>query len=138
MLKFSKTLVFATSLAFIMPSFANTDSQDAIKNFQMKDGYSEITQDQAHMLIKNEEVIIIDVRSKEEFDNGHIPNAINIPLETITDTTVIENVAKDKPIALYCRTGRRATEAGNRLVKAGYKNVMNFGGISTWKYEIVK
>ncbi len=138
MFKFSKTLILATGLSLIMPAFANIDSQDALKNFQMQEGYSEITQDQAHLLIQNDKVVIIDVRTKEEFDKGHIPNAINIPLESITDTTVIENVAKDKPVALYCRSGRRATEAGNRLVKAGYKNVMNFGGISTWKYEIVQ
>jgi rhodanese-related sulfurtransferase len=83
-------------------------------------------------------IIILDVRTKEEYDAGHIKDAILIPVDTLE--AEVEKLIKNKDAAIfvYCRTGRRSTTAANILVKLGYKNVYNLGGIVDWPYEIVK
>lgn len=88
--------------------------------------------------MRDENVIILDVRTIEEFESGHIEGAINIPNETITKDA--ENVLKDKnaTILVYCRSGNRSKQASKKLARLGYTNIMEFGGINTWRYKIVK
>ena len=100
--------------------------------------YRQITMDEAVNMMAQESVyIILDVRRPDEFDAGHIPNAINVPNETIGTSEIAELPDKDQLIMVYCRSGRRSKEASEKLVKLGYTNVVEFGGILDWKGEIV-
>ena len=81
--------------------------------------------------------IILDVRRPDEFAEGHIPNAINVPNESIGTAEIAELPDKNQLILVYCRSGRRSKEAAEKLVKPGYTNVVEFGGILDWKGEIV-
>ena len=104
-----------------------------------KKNYEQITPQVAKQLIESEkDLIILDVRTLEEYNNGHIKNAILIPDYEIKDTA--EKVLKDKNqlILVYCRSGRRSKNAAKDLVELGYTNVKEFGGIINWPYEIVK
>ena len=82
--------------------------------------------------------IIIDARTQEEYDEGHIPGAILIPEYEIADRAEKELPDKDQLILVYCRSGRRSKIAAEELVKLGYTNVKEFGGIIDWEYETVK
>ena len=107
-----------------------------------KGQYVKITSDQAvEMMKKEKNYVIVDVRTPEEYKEGHIPNAINIPLDTIDNynSQNVENLKdKNQLIMLYCRSGRRSSEAAKKLLAKGYMNVIDFGGINDWKGEIVK
>ena len=81
--------------------------------------------------------IILDVRRPDEFSEGHIPNAINVPNESIGTSEIPELPNKEQLILVYCRSGRRSKEASEKLVKLGYTNIVEFGGILDWKGEIV-
>ena len=82
--------------------------------------------------------IILDTRTQEEYDEGHIPGAILIPYDEILEKA--ENVLTDKSqlILVYCRSGRRSKLAAEDLVKLGYTNIKEFGGIIDWPYEVEK
>ena len=84
------------------------------------------------------EHIILDVREQDEFDAGHIPGAILIPYESITEKAPEMLPDKDALILVYCRSGRRSKIASEALAFLGYTNVKEFGGIIDWKYEIVQ
>ena len=86
---------------------------------------------------KESDYIILDVRTSEEFVSGHIPNAINIPTETIGAGEISALPDKEQLIMVYCRSGRRSKEAAEKLVKLGYTNIVEFGGILDWPGEIV-
>ena len=102
-------------------------------------GYRQITMEEAVVMMEEKEnYIILDVRTKEEFDGGHIPGAINIANEEIGTEEINELPNKNQLILVYCRSGRRSKEASEKLVKLGYTNVVEFGGIIDWKGEIVK
>ena len=87
---------------------------------------------------ENENYIILDVRTIEEYDEGHIPNAICIPNETIDEDVINKLPSKDQLILIYCRSGNRSKQAANKLKKLGYTNLIEFGGIIDWKGEIEK
>lgn len=84
-----------------------------------------------------EDVKIIDVRNKEEYKDGHIEGAINIPLLYIDKINELV-IPKDKKIIVYCRSGRRSSEAAKILVEMGYENIFDMGGIENWEYELVE
>ena len=99
--------------------------------------YRQITMDDAVTMMAQETgYIILDVRRPDEFTAGHIPNAINVPNETIGTDEIPELPNKDQLIMVYCRSGRRSKEASAKLVKLGYTNIVEFGGILDWKGEI--
>ena len=101
--------------------------------------YEQISQEEAKSIMDTESnFIILDVRTEEEYADGHIENAILIPDYEIT--TKAEEILKDKNqlILVYCRSGRRSKNASQILVDLGYTNVKEFGGIIDWKYEIIK
>ena len=87
---------------------------------------------------ENENYIILDVRTMEEFNQGHIPNAICIPNETINENIINELPNKEQLILIYCRSGNRSKQAATKLEKLGYTNLIEFGGIIDWKGEIIK
>ena len=98
-----------------------------------------ITAEEARKLMDSEkDRIILDVRSREEYDQGHIPGAILIP-----DTEIEAKAAdllpdKDQLILVYCRSGRRSKLAAQSLADLGYANIREFGGILDWPYEVVQ
>ncbi len=90
------------------------------------------------MIDSGEELIIVDVRTASEFSQGHIPDAILIPNETIGSTPPAELPDKEALILIYCRSGNRSAQAARKLVSMGYLNVYDFGGIIDWPYEVVR
>lgn len=86
---------------------------------------------------KEENYIILDVRTQEEYDAGYIPGAILIPDFEIADRAEKELPDKDQLILVYCRSGNRSKKASAKLVEMGYTNVVEFGGINDWPYEVV-
>ena len=101
--------------------------------------YDQISGAEAKALMDSESgYIIIDARTQEEYDQGYIPGAILIPEYDIADRAEKELPDKDQLILVYCRSGRRSKIAAEELVKLGYTNVKEFGGIIDWEYEIVK
>ena len=102
-------------------------------------GYCQISMDEATEMMKEEKnYIILDVRRPDEFAEGHIPGAINVPNEDIGSTDIEKLPDKSQLILVYCRSGRRSKEASEKLAKLGYTNVVEFGGILDWKGEIEK
>ena len=101
--------------------------------------YEQITAEQAKTIMDTEkDYIIIDARTDEEFAEGHIENAILIPEYEIAERAEKELPNKNQLILVYCRSGRRSKIASEELVKLGYINVKEFGGIIDWPYDIVK
>ena len=101
--------------------------------------YKQITMSEAkEMMASESDYIILDVRRPDEFAAGHIPSAINIPNESIGTDEISELPDKDQLILVYCRSGNRSKQASQKLVKLGYSNVVEFGGINDWKGEIEK
>ena len=100
--------------------------------------YKKITSDEAKKMIETQKVIVVDVRTLEEYTEGHIPNAISVPLETIENKAEAKLKNKDDLILVYCRSGRRSREAALKLIENGYTNVIDFGGIKDWNGEVVK
>ena len=101
--------------------------------------YEQISDAEAKALMDSESgYIILDAREQDEYDEGHIPGAILIPYGEIADLAEKELPDKDQLILVYCRSGRRSKIAAEELVKLGYTNVKEFGGIIDWEYEIVK
>ena len=101
--------------------------------------YEQITAQEAKTIMDTEnDYIIIDARTTEEFAEGHIENAILIPEYEIADRAEKELPDKEQLILVYCRSGRRSKIASEELVKLGYTNIKEFGGIIDWPYEVVK
>lgn len=100
--------------------------------------YTQIGMEEAVAMMENEEnYIILDVRTAEEFAEKHIPNAINIPNETIGSEELTELPDKNQLILVYCRSGNRSKQASEKLVALGYTNIYEFGGIIDWIGETV-
>ena len=100
--------------------------------------YRQISMDEAITMMETERnYIILDVRTPEEFAEKHIPHAINIPNEAIGTAEIRELPDKEQLILVYCRSGNRSKQASEKLVKLGYKNIVEFGGINDWSGETV-
>ena len=99
--------------------------------------YMNITTEEAKQIMDTEEdYVILDVRTQEEYDEGHIPGAILIPNTEME--AQVEEILTDKAqlILVYCRSGRRSKLAAEALVELGYTNIKEFGGIIDWPYEV--
>ena len=98
--------------------------------------YVNITAQQAKEIMDKEKgYAILDTRTQEEYDEGHIPGAILIPYDEILEKAEDVLTEKDQLILVYCRSGRRSKLAAEDLVKLGYTNIKEFGGIIDWPYE---
>lgn len=116
---------------------ATTNTTETTVNNSL--GYEQISGEKAKRLMDTEkDYIILDARTDEEFNEGHIEGAILIPEYEITDRAEDELKDKDQLILVYCRSGRRSKIAAQALADLGYTNVKEFGGIIDWQYEIVK
>ena len=107
------------------------------KQHERKHSYQQITQEAAKEMMDTQEAVILDVREQHEYDSGHIPDAVLLPVGTITEDTaaaVIDDL--DTVVLVYCRSGNRSKTASQALADLGYTNVYEFGGINDWPYEI--
>jgi len=99
--------------------------------------YKSISAEEAKEVMDNEtQYLILDVRTKEEFDEGHIPEAVLLPNEEIDEDVSEVLPDKEQKILVYCRSGNRSKQASDKLSKLGYSNIIEFGGIIDWPYEI--
>lgn len=100
--------------------------------------YRQITMEEAITMMAEETgYIILDVRTAQEYSEKHIPGAINIANESIGTEDIPELPDKDQLILVYCRSGNRSKQASEKLVKLGYTNIVEFGGINDWTGETV-
>lgn len=131
-LKTAPTLQLDTSSVQSESVFAET----ADTSYQ--NSYQQISQDEAAKIMREDETaIILDVRTQEEFAEGHIPGAICIPNEEIGTDEITLLPDKQQTILVYCRSGRRSKEASEKLSALGYTNIKEFGGIIDWTGEVV-
>ena len=107
------------------------------QDLKQEEVYVNITAEEAKQIMDTQEgYVILDVRTQEEFDAGHIPNAIVIPNTEIEQRAERELPDKDQLLLVYCRSGNRSKKAAEILVQLGYTNIKEFGGIIDWPYEI--
>ena len=100
--------------------------------------YRQITAEEAAAMMEEESgYLILDVRTAGEYSEKHIPGAINGPNETIGNQDIPELPDKEQLILVYCRSGNRSKQAAEKLVKLGYTNIVEFGGIHDWTGETV-
>ena len=99
--------------------------------------YQQITQEEAKNMMDTQEAIVLDVREQDEFDAGHIPGAVLLPVGTITKDSAAAVIPElDSVVLVYCRSGNRSKKASQALVELGYTGIYEFGGINTWPYEV--
>lgn len=99
--------------------------------------YQQITQENAKVMMDEQNVVILDVREQEEYNSGHIPGAFLLPVGRISKDTAAAVIPEtDSIVLVYCRSGNRSKKASEALVELGYTNIFEFGGISTWPYNV--
>lgn len=124
-------------IACMFPSFSVVASDQLLENFQYSSSPTTVSQNQAYALIQKNGAVVIDVRTQEEYDAGHIEGAYLFTLDklsTYPELAVLKE--KDTPVLIYCRSGKRAGNATMELSKMGYKYLMNMGGVLTWEYGL--
>ena len=128
----------AASLALLSGCALSKTKADTAEDAPGKAAYHKLSAEEAYEMMVSQEVVIVDVRTPEEYDGGHIPNAILVPNESIGDDMPEALPDKEATLLIYCRSGRRSKEASEKLLKLGYKSIYEFGGIIDWPYELVK
>lgn len=124
-----KYIPFLLSL-FLLTGCAGNTAKDI--------GYRQITAKEAVTMMEDEtDYIILDVRTREEYEEKHLPEAVNIPNESIGSEEISELPDKDQLIFVYCRSGNRSKQASEKLADLGYTNIVEFGGINDWTGETV-
>lgn len=99
-------------------------------------GYKHISPKQAKQKLSAEDdIVLLDVRSRQEHNVRHIPGSMLIPLDRLGQEAPSKLPGKDRTIFVYCETGRRSVEAARALARLGYTRVHNLGGIRSWPYE---
>jgi len=130
-------ILLAAAAVLVAAGCAAEKSGSSAEN--IKGVYVEISQDEAKKMMENDDGhIIVDVRRQDECDEGHIPEAVCIPNESIMTEPPSELPDKDQVILVYCRSGRRSKQAAQKLADMGYTCVYEFGGIIDWTGDIVK
>lgn len=140
-----KHLIFAVAACMLMfwgcepDSDFSLDSPGTSVQTAEKEGFIMITAQEAKKIIDEKtNYIILDVRTQEEYDRGHIENALLIPDYEIAARAESELPDKNQLILVYCRSGNRSKSAAAKLAAMGYTNVREFGGIMDWPYGTVK
>ena len=137
--RFSKKFIFCILIIFLIVGGIILIFNKKDKNIENEAEIKYVSMDDiAQIMNENEDYIILDVRTVIEYNEGHIPNAICIPNETIDNSIFDELQNKDQLILIYCRSGNRSKQAALKLKNLGYTNLIEFGGIIDWKGEIVK
>lgn len=132
MLEISRKMrIFVIILAILM-IFTGCGGTTTVEN-----NYQQISQEKAKEMMDTQSVLILDVREQNEFDAGHIPGAVLLPVGTITKDTAAAAIPElDTVVLVYCRSGNRSKTASQALTDLGYTNIYEFGGINTWPYEV--
>ena len=126
-----KKLLFLLLAVMLLTACAHTKEND------QEAAYMNITAQEAKTIMDTEQgYVILDTRTREEYDQGHIPGAIQISHDEITEKAEEVLTDKDQLILVYCRSGRRSKIAAEALVELGYTNIKEFGGIIDWPYEV--
>ena len=126
-------LVIALLAVLILSSCTSNNSGTTGTSSAEKSGYTQITASEAMKMMEEEsDYTIVDVRRADEFASGHIPGAINVPNETISEEADQSLPDKDKLLFVYCRSGNRSKQASQVLADLGYTKVYEFGGIIDW------
>ena len=128
----------AALLALLSGCALSKAKEDKAEDMTDKAAYQKISAEEAYEMLASQEVVVVDVRTREEYDGGHIPNAILVPNESIGDDMPEALPDKEATLLIYCRSGRRSKEASEKLLKLGYKSIYEFGGVIDWPYELVK
>ena len=136
-MKLTKILLVAALSCMLFAGCKATDTEKEAGVTMEKAAYQQISMEEAMELMKTEEnYIILDVRSQEEYDEKHIPGAVLVPNETIGTKDIPELPDKDQMILVYCRSGNRSKQAAEKLAALGYTNIIEFGGITDWPGEV--
>ena len=133
------TTALTTTSSTLTTTITTTDNKSQITTSQTSTaGYNQITQEKAKEMMKADDgLVIVDVRRQDEYDSGHIPDAILIPNESIGTEQPEELPDLDQVILVYCRSGNRSKQASQKLADMGYTNIYEFGGIIDWTGEVV-
>jgi len=133
-------LLFAALAASLAPLSGCTLSKTKKDTEDMTDkaAYQKISAEEAYEMMASQEVVVVDVRTQEEYDGGHIENAVLVPNESIVSEMPEAPPDKEATLLVYCRSGRRSKDAAEKLLKLGYQSVYDFGGVIDWPYELVK
>jgi rhodanese-related sulfurtransferase len=130
-----KGLIIMLMVSICLFSICGCNKQEEV----VANSYEQISAEEAKKIMDTEkDYVILDVREADEYEEGHIENAVLLPHEDIKNKAEDVIPDKDKLILVYCRSGRRSKIAAEALVDLGYTNVKEFGGIIDWPYEIVK
>ena len=133
-------LLFAALAASLAPLSGCTLSKTKKDTEDMTDkaAYQKISAEEAYEMMASQEVVVVDVRTQEEYDGGHIENAVLVPNESIVSEMPEAPPDKEATLLVYCRSGRRSKDAAEKLLELGYQSVYDFGGVIDWPYELVK
>ena len=127
----------AASLALLSGCTLSKTKKDT-EDMTGKVAYHKLSAEEAYEMMASQEVVVVDVRTRDEYDGGHIENAVLVPNESIGSEMPETLPDKDAPLRIYCRSGRRSKHAAEKLLALGYQNVYDFGGVIDWPYELVK
>mgnify|MGYP000665487411 CR=1 FL=1 len=141
-----RTFLIAASFASIVSlagltgcfgAAAGSNGSNATNDSGSSASYQQVNAETAKELMDTEDnYVILDARTQAEYDEAHIPGAILIPHDTVTTAAEDALPDKDQLILVYCRSGNRSKQASQALVDLGYTNVVEFGGINSWPYEV--
>ncbi len=138
MKRFARLFLFVLSAVTLSACAAPAAEVTATPSPTPKAEYKKISAaDAKARMDSGDTLIILDVRTQEEYDAGHIAGAILVPNETITTAQPDLLPDLDAEILVYCRSGNRSAQAAKKLLAIGYTNVVDFGGIIDWPYEVV-
>ena len=129
----------AASLALLSGCALSKAKEDKAEDMPDNAAYHKISAEEAYeMMVSQEVVVVVDVRTREEYDGGHIENAALVPNESIGSEMPEALPDKEVTLLIYCRSGRRSKDAAQKLLALGYQSVYDFGGVIDWPYELVK
>ena len=126
--------LLAASLALLSGCALSKTKEDTAKESSSKAAYHKISAEEAYEMMTSQEVVVVDVRTREEYDGGHIENAVLVPNESIGSEMPEALPDKEATLLVYCRS----KDAAQKLLALGYQNVYDFGGVIDWPYELVK
>ena len=130
---------FAVLFALLLSGCAlSRAKEDKAEDMTDKAAYQKISAEEAYEMMASQEVVVVDVRTREEYDGGHIENAVLVPNESIGSEMPEVLPDKEATLLVYCRSGRRSKDAAQKLLALGYQSVYDFGGVIDWPYELVK
>ena len=128
----------AASLALLSGCTLSKTKKDTPEDMTGKAAYHKISAEETHEMMASQEVVVVDVRTREEYESGHIENAVLVPNVSIGSEMPEALPDKEATLLVYCRSGRRSKDAAQKLLELGYQSVYDFGGVIDWPYELVK